>query len=157
MPYGHNYNLRHQATVSTAISVLQLLAGSSTPFEIIRSSATQRGSTTSAQEDIALVRKSAAATVTAAVVGTHLFKDRLGDPTPDLQLSTSGTGVIATAEGTDTDVPVREGFNVLNGWLHLPVPEKRQLVRASAIMALKYLTAPASQTWNWLIEIRETG
>src|SRR5262249_2771850 len=107
MPYGHNYNLRNNITMgSTAKTVLQLLAASTTPFEIIRASVTQRGSTTSAQEDIALQRKSAAATVTAGVVGTTVFKDRSGDPTPDLQLSTSGTGVDASAEGTDTDVPV---------------------------------------------------
>ena len=157
MPYGHVYTVRHSAAVSTAITVIQLASGAVTPFEIVRSSASQRGSTTSAQEEINLTRKSAAGTGTAAAVGTHVFKDRAGDPSPDLQLSSILTAVILTAEGTDTDIWMREGFNVLNGWLHLPVPEKRCLVRAAAFIGLKYSTAPANQNWDWVVEIRELG
>lgn len=157
MPYGHNYTLRHAASVSSAITVLQVATGSACPAEVVRASASQRGSTVSAQEDIALIRKSAAATVTAAIIGTHLFKDRPGDPNPDLQLGTALTGVIATVEGTDTDTWMREGFNVLNGWLHLPVPEKRMLIRAAAFAGLKFLNAPAAQNWDFVLELRELG
>jgi hypothetical protein len=157
MPYGHTYTVRHSAAVSTAITVIQLASGATTPFEIVRASASQRGSTTSAQEEVNLTRKTAAATGAIAVIGTHVFKDRAGDPNPDLQLSSVLTMVIATAEGTDGDIWMREGFNVLNGWLHLPVPEKRCLVRAAALIGLKYSTAPANQNWDWVVEIRELG
>lgn len=157
MPYNHVYTLRHQATVSTAISVLQLAAGALCPFEILSASANQRGSTVSVQEKISFVRKTGAATVTTAVVGTHLFKTKTGDPTPSLQLGTALTGVIGTAEGTDGDNLLEEGFNVLNGWVYLPVPEERIFVPAAGIIALKFLVAPASQAWDFRVTVRELG
>ena len=157
MAYGHLYTLRHEATVSTAITVLQLKAGAASPFLILSAMAGQRGSVTSAQEAIALVRKTAAATVTTAVVGTHLFKHRLGDPTPDLSLGTAATGVTATAEGTDGDIIKKLPYNVLNGLYHLQVPESRIHVPGAGIIGLKFLNAPASQTWDYEIEIMELG
>lgn len=157
MAYGHRYTLRHEATVSTAISILQLVAGAAVPFLIVAASLTQDGSVTSVQEKIAFVRKSAAATVTTAVVGTHLFKNRPGDPTPGLTLSTTGTGVIATAEGTDTDTPYEHGFNVLSGW-DLNQGEREYLhVPGAGIIALKFRTAPASQVWQMSVTIEELG
>lgn len=157
MPYGHIYTLRHEAVVATAITVLQLKAGATTPFQILEAGITQRLSVVSAQESICLVRKSTAATVTAAIAGTHLFTGRPGDPAADLSLTTTATGVIGTAEGTDTDMLLREAFNVLNGWNKIWVPETRPLVRAAGIIALKFLTAPASQTWDAWVTIMELG
>ena len=157
MPYGHVYTLRNELTVSTAITVLQIAAGATCPFLILSARLTQRGSTTSAQEKIAWVRKTAAATVTAAVVGTNLFKARTGDPTPSLQLGTALTGWTATVEGTDGDIPVQDGFNVLNGWSYQPVPESRLFVPAAGLVGLKFLTAPASQTWEIYAEVLELG
>jgi hypothetical protein len=155
MPQGDIYILKNSATVSTAITVLQLKAGANNGFEIVRAQAGQRGSTTSVQEAIALVRKSAAATVTAAAAGTNLFFRDPNQAAASLTLSTSGTGFTATAEGTDTDQVWEEGFNVLNGWLYLPVPEERIYVPPGGIIGLKFLTAPASQTWKFLMAIRE--
>jgi hypothetical protein len=149
------YTLRNEIVVSTAITVLQIKCGASNPCEIIRASVSQRGSTTSAEEIIELVRKSAAATVTAAVAGTTLLSRDPGQPTAGLSLGTSATGHTATAEGTDTDVILKEGFNVLNGWLYLPVPEERIYVPAGGIIGLKFPVAPASQTWEFTITVRE--
>jgi len=157
MPYLDVYELRHSAAVSTAITVLQIGTGTTSPALILSASASQRGSTTSAQEELTFARKSAGATVTTAVVGTHLFKLRAGDPTPSLLLGTTTTGVIATGEGTDTDLCYRSGFNVLNGWTYLPVPEERIFMGISAFLGLKYSTAPASQNWSWNISIMELG
>ena len=157
MAFGHRYTLRHEATVSTAITILQLLAGAAVPFLIVAASLTQDGSTTSAQEKIAFVRKSAAATVTTAVVGTHLFKLKTGDPTPGLTLGTTSTGVIATAEGTDTDVAFEEGFNVLSGWRFAPSEKEYIHVPGAGIIGLKFRTAPASQVWQMSVTIEELG
>ncbi len=157
MAYGHIYTLRHQAVVATLISILQLKAGALVPFEILSATLSQGISETSAEEAIEFVRKTVAATVTTAVAGTHLFKLRPGDPTAGLDLGTAATGVIATAEGTDGDIVLREAFNVLNGWKHLPVPEERIFVPAAGIIALKFPVAPASQTWQMGITIRELG
>ncbi len=157
MAYGHIHTLRNEMTVSTAITILQLLAGATMPFEILSAALTQRGSTTSVQNAIAFVRKTVAATVTAAILGTTLFKNRPGDPNAALQLTTTGTGHTATAEGTDGDQVLKEGFNVLNGWKYLPVPEERIIVPSAGIIGLKFLNAPASQTWLAEIVIRELG
>ena len=157
MAYGHVYTLRHEAIVATLISILQLKAGALVPFEIISASLTQALSETSLEESIEFARKTVAATVAIAVAGTHLFKLRPGDPTAGLDLGTAATGIIATAEGTDGDIVLREGFNVLNGWKHLPVPEERIFVPAAGIIALKFPVAPASQTWDMSITIRELG
>lgn len=157
MPFGHVYTLRHEATVATAITVLQLKAGAASPLLILSASAGQRGTIASLQESIALVRKTAAATVTTAAVGTHLFKHRVGDPTPDLTLSTTGTGVIGTAEGTDGDILKKLPFNVLNGLYHLPIPEGRLHVPGGGLLAMKFLNAPTTQTWLFEIELMELG
>jgi len=157
MPYNHMYAIRHSAAVSTAITILQIASGATGPLEIIQASLTQRGSVTSLEEEISWVRKSAAATVTAGVVGTHVFKLSPGDPTPSLLLSTTGTGVIATSEGTDTDILWREGFNVLNGWIWQPVPQARIILPAAAFIGLKFFTAPTSQNWDIEVIVRELG
>ncbi|HEX4381236.1 MAG TPA: hypothetical protein VH022_14435 [Candidatus Acidoferrum sp.] len=154
MPAGDVYTVLHKnIAVSTAITIIQLKAGANNAIEIIRASLTQRGSTTSAQEDIALIRKSAAATVTAAIdsPGSNTSTLVRRDPNqsaPSATLSTSGTGITASAEGTDTETVLREAFNVLNGWLYLPTPEERIYVPPAGIIGLKFLTAPASQNWD---------
>ena len=151
----YTYVIRHEATIATAITAIQLKASASGPFEILGATATQRGSTTSAQEAIALVRKTVAATVTIAVAGTHVFKAKTNDPTAGLQLGTAATGVIGTAEGTDGDIACKLGFNVLSGYVYLPVPEARIWVPAAGLIALKFLNAPATQTWDLEMIIRE--
>lgn len=155
MPAGDVYTLRQSSTISTAITFLQLKAGANNGFVIIRASLTQYGSTTSAQEEIEIVRKSVAATVSTAVAGTTLFFRDPNQAAASLTLGTSATGVTATGEGTDGDVILREGFNVLNGWMYIPVPEERIYVPPGGIIGLKFPTSPASQTWKQEVVIME--
>lgn len=158
MPHGHVYTLQEKITTGAAVTLLQLLAGATTPFELLRAKITQSSSTTSEQIEGHIVRKSAAATVTAAVIGTNLFKNRPGDPNPDLQLGTSATGHTGTAEGTDTDEIGSEGFNILNGWMWEPIPKARIIVRAAAIIAIKFRVAPtSSQDYHVEAVIEELG
>jgi len=158
MAAGDVYTLVHKRiVVATAITILQLKAGTNSPFEILRAWLSQHLSTTTAQCQIGFVRKSAGATVTAAVVGTTLYKRSPNAGTPDLVLSTTGTGLTATGEGTDTDEIYPDAFNVLNGWLYLPVPEERILVPISGIIGLKFTVAPASHTFTAGITVRELG
>src|SRR5260221_503488 len=122
-------------TISTAITILQIQAGATSPIELIRASLSQRGSTTSAQERVQIVRKTAGATVTPLV---PLPMNAPRDPGSSAISSTTGTGRTGTGEGTDGDVLVDDGFNVLNGWLWLPTPEERISVPASGWIALKF-------------------
>lgn len=152
------YTLRTPAggvTISTAITILQLKAGAAAKVELLRASLTQRGSVTSVQEAVQLLRKTAAATVTAGVAGTTYLKNDPASPTGTLSLGTSASGYTGSAEGTDGDILKDEGFNVLNGWLWLPTPEERIWVPAGGIVALKFASAPASQSWRAEFVFRE--
>jgi hypothetical protein len=105
-----------------------------------------------------VIRKTVGATVTAAVLGTNLFKTRPNDPSPGLTLSTSGTGWLASAEGTDGDYDVQDGFNILNGWSWLPYPEKRLHVPGAGIIAVKFPVTPSTaQQWELTTTLMELG
>lgn len=142
-------------TISTAITALQLKAGTNGPIEILRAWATQANSTTSAQCSVALVRKSAAATVTTGVAGTTVLKQNPLNPTTDASLGTSATGITASAEGTNGEIAHVEGFNILSGFTYLPTPEERIIVPQGGIIALTFLDAPASAKWYCGIHFRE--
>lgn len=142
-------------TISTAISALQLQPGTAGPAEVLRAALTQSTSTTSTQLAAALIRKSGAATVTTAVAGTHLKKMNPASPTSNAILGTAATGVTATAEGTNTDLTVQRGLNILNGWEWLPTPEERFVVPQSGFAAVTFLSAPPSATWFADLVFRE--
>lgn len=148
------YTVVYPATaVSTAITIIQIKAGAGGPLEILRAHVSQGLSETSTQEQINIVRKSAAATVTS-------FTPLKYNPADQAALAvggTSATGTQATAEGTDTDILVSEGFNILNGWTWLPTPEERIFVPGGGIIALKFPVAPASFTVRAYIVFREIG
>lgn len=164
MAHNDVWRIRASITTGNGITLLQVKANANAGFEIVSGSLTQRGSTTSEQDEICLVRKSVAATVTAAVSGgvsgnifsidpnnTSLLSSNNGP-----QINTTGTGVNATAEGVDSDVFLREAFNILNGWAYLPVPEERVWVPPGAVMAMKFITPPSSsQNWDAELMIRE--
>lgn len=128
-------------SISTAITVQQLKAGVNGAIAILRHSLTQSGSVTSTQIDAMLVRKSAAATVTAAVAGTTLLKQNPVAPTTDASLGTSATGITASAEGTNGEQTLARGFNVLNGQETVYTPEERVIVPQGGIIGQTLLTA----------------
>lgn len=150
------YTLKNNGvTISTAITALQLKAGTNGPVEILRISATQTGNTTSGQQAVRLVRKSAAATVTAASAGTHLVKNNPLNPTSDLSLGTSATGITASGEGTDSDIVLERAFNVLSGFEWLPTPDEQIVVPQGGIIGIKFSSAPTSATWYVDMVFRE--
>ena len=153
---GPVYTLTNNGVaISTAITALQLKPGTNGPAEILRAALTQSTSTTSTQLAAAVIRKSAAATVTTAVAGTHLKKHNPASPTSDASLGTSATGVTASAEGTNSDLTIQRGLNILNGWEYLPTPEERLVVPQSGFLAVTFLSAPPSATWFADLTFRE--
>jgi hypothetical protein len=146
IPYaGRTYVVNNLAvTISTAITIIQIKAGATWPLWLVRATLTQKGSTTSAQERVQILRKTAAATVTSA---TALLYD--GDDIAAKAVGgTTSTGITATGEGTDGDVLVDRGFNVLNGFEWVATSFDSILVPAAGFIALKFPTAPASQVWS---------
>lgn len=137
--------------ISTAITVIQIKAGAGNPLELLRVVISQGLSETSTQEQVQILRKTVAATVTSS---TPLLLD------PDAEVSgavggVAATGITASAEGTDGDVLVDDGFNILNGWVWLPTPKEQIKVPAAGIIALKFPVAPTSATWRAAIYYEE--
>lgn len=153
---GPVYSLQNNGvSISTAITALQLKAGTNGVVELLRASFTQSSIVTSAQFAAAVLRKSAAATVTIAVAGTNLKKMNPASPTADAALGTSATGFTATAEGTNTDFSVQRGINILNGWEWLPTPEERMIIPISGFCGLTFVSAPSAATWYAELVFRE--
>jgi hypothetical protein len=88
-------------------------------------------------QQVSVVRKSAGGT------GTSFTPVPLASGSP-----AAGTACIVdlTGEGTDSATIIRDAFNLLNGWLWLPVPEEKLYVPPSGILGLKLPVAPASAT-----------
>ena len=150
---GYVYTINHlRIVVSTAISIIQIKA-ISCPLELLRATLTQHLSITSAMAQIAILRKTAAATVTSFTP----LKYNSNDPTALAAGGTAATGITATAEGTDGDVLVEEAFNVLNPWIWTPVDDRIVVdpTTTPAFLALKFTVAPASATWTARMVFRE--
>lgn len=138
------YNLvRSSVTTSTAITIQVVWVPTTTAVETTRAWVNQSTITTSAQTRIQLLRKTGTAPTVTSQTPAPL--------SPGMQASkcvggSSATGITATAEGTDGTVYVEEGFNIVNGWLYLPVPEERVMTGGSTAngIALKFPTAPTS-------------
>lgn len=139
------YNLvRTSTTTSTAITVNVVWVPVTTATETTRAWVNQSTVTTSAQTRIQLLRK----TGTAPTVSSQ-NPALVGPPGTQASKCVGGvaaTGITASAEGTDGTVYVEEGFNIVNGWLYLPVPEERVMILGSTAsgIALKFPTAPTS-------------
>jgi hypothetical protein len=144
MEFKGIYSITRSVTTSTAITILQIKAGAATPLKIIRAWCNQSDVATNAQAAIQLLRKTAAATVTSFTP----LKNSPSYPTADAAGGTAATGITASAEGTDGDIIIQEGFQMQNGWLYLPVPEERIIVPAAGIIALKFPAAPTSALWK---------
>lgn len=150
MPY--TYTVKMSATaVTAAITLIQVKAGC--PVEVISASISQVTKTSTEILRVAVLRKSATATVTSATPGPL-------ETTAPAALSvggTSATGINASGEGTDSTILHDDHWNVINGtWLWLPVPEERIWVPTAGFIALKLFTAPAaSMTMSAYIKIKE--
>jgi hypothetical protein len=129
-----------RVSVSAAITLIQLQAGATNRLEIVEARVSQSNSTTSTMQPVQIMRKSAAGTVTSF---TPLLLST-GDAVSTAVGGAAATGTNASAEGTDTDILVQDVFNILNGWLYLPVPEQRPVVDGAGIIGLKLPVAPGS-------------
>lgn len=144
---GRIYTIKHDAiAVTTAITIMQLKCGPNSICKIHRLALSQSSSTTSAQVRIQILRKSAAATVTAF---SPLLVDA-GDGAAKSVGGVAATGITATVEGTNTDILITDTFNVLSGYLYLPVPEERIIVGGAGIIGI---TFPAAYSYTWTGEL----
>jgi hypothetical protein len=146
MPARFTVNL-NAVTVSTAVTIMEVIAHSAHMLEVIEASLTQEVSETSQQEAIQWVRKSATGTGTAFTPLPMIPGD-----SPFFTAKASSF----SAEGTVTDlIGPRQGFNALSGWFYAPLPESRIWVPVGGILGLRFPTAPASATWSGHIIVQE--
>ena len=123
-------------------ALLQIHAPAAIPLRILRFSCGNLASETSENNAIKISRKSAAATVTAAVIATDVRPLATGDAASTVQVGTANTGYNASTAGTDSDVLVREAFNwVGSGYLWLPTPAEYIYVPGGGIIAFSTLAA----------------
>lgn len=111
------------------------------PVLVLSATITQSSSTTSTQLDVKLLRKTAAATVTAAALNTDIRRLDQADAGSSAQLGTALSGYLATAEGTDGEIIDEQGINALTGYYWEPQPERTVNTAGGGIIALKLGTA----------------
>jgi hypothetical protein len=154
---GNTYTVRRTFTNPGAITLLQVAANAARPVVPLRAWVSQHAGTASTQIAAGLVKKTAAATVTAATAAD--FEKHLGvAANATFQLGTALSGHTATAEGTDGDVFNDEGLNVVGGgWVYLPLPEERVCIPAGGIFGLKLFVAPPAGTYRAGLVLLEIG
>lgn len=138
---GYIYAVRFAPTALTVAKTLIQIKAGAAPIDILEARVYQITKTSSELLALQWLRKSAGATVTSATP----LKMNPGDPAALAVGGTTATGVNATAEGTDGDIPFEDIWNVLNGsWLYLPTPEDRIRIPQGGFLGLKLNTAPAA-------------
>lgn len=142
----------------TPVTALQYAASSTNTAELLYMSISQSGSTTSVEDQVRVVRKTAGATVTLGAIGTTIF-DCTGNASSGAgtfrgTLSTSATGTNASVEGTDGDEVFRMNFNILAGYEKDWQPNARFWIPASGIIAVK-IKGVVAATYDVTMVIRE--
>lgn len=142
MGYGYEIVLERVA-VTGAITLVQYKASANNSAYVSRAWCSQHTTAISTMQPIEIVRKTAAATVSA-------FTPRPVATTLPAALgvgSTSGTGTNASAEGTDGNAFQANVFNLLTGWLYVAgLEDERIWIPPGGIIALKLPVAPGSST-----------
>ena len=140
---------------AAANTVFQIATTAAKPIEIFRLEVTEQGSATSAQMGLTLNQVNGAASVWA----TSSPAPKKLNPSDNAASST----VTAYTSGTTTDgaspvVILQSGFNVLSGYLYLPVPEERIIIPVSQWFTVKFVVAPPAATvFNINCVYRELG
>ncbi len=129
-------------------------------IEILRCWIGQDGTDTTEQQEVNLVTQvSAFPTLTTATPVPHVH----GAPASLIVGGTAGAagtcGTDASAEGAGAKtIILPDGFNNLNGWLYIPTPEERPVLRAAATsgFGLRLASTPTTLTgWHFGVTFRE--
>lgn len=145
---ARDYRIWKSMVNPTAVTQIQIQAPTARSITIIRAWVSQASTTTSAQVKVQILRMSAGATVTAATIAADVRPMDPDDAASTVQVGTAATGFTATVAGTESDIMMSDNFNVVNGWLYLPVPEERIITSGGGRIALKFATAPPAGTYD---------
>lgn len=145
------YNIVHKNVAMTAAiqTLIEFTAGTNRSVVVLRAWVSQKSNVTSAQQDIALVRKSAAGTNATAPISNAI------DLT-DTAFSGTVRG-LCTVVGTISADEYPDSFNWVNGWQVVFQPAEQIIVKGGDILGLHLYTAPAALTINAGITVAELG
>jgi hypothetical protein len=155
------WNITANMAVTTAApkALIQYVATSTNTAEVIYFSASQSGSTASAQDRFGLIVPAAAVTGTAGVstpgATANVFDLAGGASTLRASLSTTTLCTNAPAPTTINGVARKFNFNVLAGYEWNAQPNNRVWIPASGIIIL-YCYAITTTTWDVELTIRES-
>lgn len=145
----YNINHRNVASGTSIVTLAEFTAAAAKSMILLRAELTQKGSTTSAQQDVEIVRKSGAGTNVTAPTATPMDAG-------DSAFAGTVRGM-CTTEGT-IGVTLKTGaFNWVNGWIYLPVPEERIAIPGAGILGIRLPTAPPSLTFDLDLVVAEIG
>ena len=145
------YNvLMERISVSAAIDLIRLSAPSDAVLVLLRTWLSQTASETSEQLGVSVNRASTDGTGTSYTAEKH----------EDSDAAFGGTAVVnLSADTTKTgNPPYGDSFNILNGWIWVPMPEDRLWVPPSGRIVLRLEDAPGSAlTMNGGLTFGEIG
>lgn len=134
MSLKRTYTVRFTNTTLTAampfVFVNPKATGAGAALEVISCRLSQSGSAASAQERVEIFTQASAFPTMVSATPVPL---NFGDPASGITGGTTGAagliGVAGTAVGAGTKtIVLSDAFNVLNGWLYIPVPEERPTI-----------------------------
>ena len=152
---GFVYTIRKSLVNPTAVTNLQIKANATRPIVVLKFGvAPTTAITTNTTIGVSIGRiPTTFGTVTALAAGdTHLHHP--SSPATGLSYGTSATGHTATGEPTYTDTWTY-GFNVLNEYQQVYLPEDRIYVAAATGVGLKTLLAPPAGTYMYWVTFVE--
>jgi hypothetical protein len=147
------YSIQIPPTVITvangARTLMQIVAGTNRSFRLLSAFLVQTATTTNQQVRVRILRKTAAATVTAFTAVPLVVNDTA---------FTGTAGNNASAEGTDGAILTEDVWSVLSGWVYKPIPEEFIEVPGAGILAVKLAAAlTADITIAGYMTIQEIG
>lgn len=151
----YSVTMQNQTIVADATLVIihtdSTLATGGSNIEILRAWVGQIETETSQQLGVMLALKASAfGTYTSTTPQGHFIGGRASGIIGGTAGAEGTAGTDASAEGAGTVTPIiYDGFNNLNGWLYVPVPEERIWVPADTAIILKIVGTPATLTgWS---------
>src|SRR6266571_4473430 len=146
---AYSITLTAGALTAAITAVIETSAHTNRAVIITRSTLSQHGNTTSAQQAVQILRQTTAGTNVALPVASPADPD-------DTAYGGTVRG-LCTVLGTAGAILYPDSFNWQNGWLYLPVPEERYTTVGAGITALKVPVAPPAQTVNAVLDVLEVG
>lgn len=149
-------------TLAGASTLVFLRPPATASLEILRLWVSQHANVTSAQQRVQVVSQvSAFPTLTAQAPAKLKGEDPASKVTGGTDGAAGTAGINASAEGAGAkSVIFEDAFNVINGWLWVPMPEERLILPASwaSGLGLHFPATPGTTSgWTFGMIFKELG